>query len=378
MSLGPRGASVSLTSKGVYQNLGVPGTGLSLRRRLDSSPSRRPSLIPSPKPNPKSLNVAFRLQDDGTVAIVDGDGNPIPPQWERLAREQNEHPLRVWLEDKCDYWNKGIDDVIGIHLKTPKPEAQPHRAVRTAFETPRPSQPVPLPITFLARMFRGKRERIERLNAEALAQYVKDIATWEDACAVHDKREEARLTLFDMAAVVAPGEVQDYLCDVLERVEWPRETSLSLEVDQTATEVSIDVDLPEIEDMPDKAATIAARGLKLNIKDRPPVQRRREYMAHVHGVIFRIVGETFAALPRIQLVTASGFSQRADRTTGHVGDEYLLSVRVSRSLWLALNFSEISHLDVAACLGSFDIRRNMTSTGVFRPIEPFTSLSGNA
>lgn len=374
MSLGPRGASVSLTSRGAYQNLGIPGTGLSMRRRIDSAPSRRPSL----PPNPKNLNIAFRLQDDGTVTIVDGDGNPLPPRLTKLAREQNEHTWRPWLEEKCDHWNKGIDEVIGIHLETPRPSDRPEGAFRTKYEAPRPTEPPPRPMTFLARIFRYKREQIERLNAQALEQYTHDIAAWDRARAEHDKREDARLVLFDSAAVVAPEKCREYLCAVLGRVKWPRETTISLEVDEGATNVSIDVDLPEIEDMPDKAASIAARGLKLNIKDRPPVQRRREYMTHVHGVFFRIIGEVFAALPRIRFVTASGFSQRPDQTTEQVVDEYLVSVQVPRSAWLALNFSEISQIDVAACLGSFDIRRDMTSTGVFRPIEPFPPPSDNA
>jgi hypothetical protein len=101
-------------------------------------------------------------------------------------------------------------------------------------------------------------------------------------------------------------------------------------------------------------------------------------MLHIHAVLFRIIGEVFAALPRIQLVTASGFSQRPDRITGQVVDEYLLSVEVPRSRWLSLDFSDLSEIDVSASLGRFNLRRDMTSTGVFRPIEPFLSHSDNA
>lgn len=35
LSVGPRGASVSFGSRGTYANLGLPGTGLSYRTRLD-------------------------------------------------------------------------------------------------------------------------------------------------------------------------------------------------------------------------------------------------------------------------------------------------------------------------------------------------------
>src|SRR5688572_29328406 len=163
MSLGPRGSSVSLTSRGVYQNLSIPGTGLSLRNRLDSAPSRRPaperpaSEARTSVRNRKTMEIGFRLQDDGTLTILDGDGNPLPPRLEKLARDQNEEKLRRWLEEKCDYWNKGIDDLIGIHLKTPIPTDHADGTVRVPFNTPRPAEPLPRPMTFLARIFKRKR-----------------------------------------------------------------------------------------------------------------------------------------------------------------------------------------------------------------------------
>jgi len=227
-------------------------------------------------------------------------------------------------------------------------------------------------------MFRGKRDRVDRLNAEASEQYAKACEAWEQALADHEDRETVRLELFDSAKPLTADRVQDYLSDVLACVEWPRETIVSLECDDSVMGVMIDIDLPEIEDMPDKSAAVAARGLKLNIKDRPETQRRREYMIHVHGVAFRVIGEVFAALPRIQRVMCSGFSQRVDRSTGQVGHEYLFSIRLPRAAWMAINFSRLADLDLPSCLGTFDMRREMTSKGVFRPIEPFNCFESPA
>ncbi len=41
LSVGPRGASVSFGSRGTYANLGLPGTGLSYRTRLDRAARSR-------------------------------------------------------------------------------------------------------------------------------------------------------------------------------------------------------------------------------------------------------------------------------------------------------------------------------------------------
>jgi hypothetical protein len=112
--------------------------------------------------------------------------------------------------------------------------------------------------------------------------------------------------------------------------------------------------------MPTSQATVATRGMKINIKPRPETQRRKEYMNHVHAIAFRLIGEIFASLPTVQHVVISGFSQRSNRATGQVSDEYLFSVRVQRSEWINLNFNNLQTLDLPTCLGSFDIRRNMT------------------
>ncbi len=368
MSLGPRGSNINISPRGTYANLGVPGTGLSTRNRVGAF-SRRSSR----NADLAGLKIAFRLQEDGTIEIVGEDGSELPQRAVKIARDQNEERLRLWLEEKCDHWNKGINGLLGIHLKTPRPDRPPPDADRQVFSKTRPSEPLAKPLTFLAQIFKARRERIERENADAREQYAKDVSAWERACDEHDRLEAARLRIFDSGMPPDPTQIQEYLSEVLGRVEWPRETTISLEVDDTVTRVMVDVDLPEIEDMPDKEARVAARGLKLNVKDRSATQRRREYLVHVHGVAFRVLGEIFAALPRIERVAVSGYSQRAN-STGQVSDDYIFSIRVMRSTWIKLNFSRLADLDLPTCLGTFDIRRNMTSTAVLKPIEPFTSL----
>lgn len=93
-------------------------------------------------------------------------------------------------------------------------------------------------------------------------------------------------------------------------------------------------------------------------------------MQHVHGIGFRIIGEAFAVLPKAKQVVLSAFSQRPNKATGAVGDEYLYSVRVKRGDWSMINFANLAELDVIAALERFELRRDMTKTGVFRPVEP--------
>jgi hypothetical protein len=96
---------------------------------------------------------------------------------------------------------------------------------------------------------------------------------------------------------------------------------------------------------------------------------------HIHGIGFRIIGEALAALPNAQQVVLSAFSQRPNPATGHVGDEYLYSVRVDRDSWSRIAFDGLQNLDVVEALAQFELRRNMTKTGRFKAIEPFSPNS---
>jgi hypothetical protein len=100
-------------------------------------------------------------------------------------------------------------------------------------------------------------------------------------------------------------------------------------------------------------------------------QIQLEYALHIHGIVFRVAGTVFATLPVAKRVTISGFSQRIDRATGKVSDDYLLSACIERDLYSKINFSSLDKVNPIDALGVFEIRRNITSTGLIRAIEPF-------
>ena len=116
----------------------------------------------------------------------------------------------------------------------------------------------------------------------------------------------------------------------LEDIPWPRETNISFELRDGGCAVALDVDLPEIEDMPTKVASAMGRGFEVKFSEASATKIRRQYMRHVHGVGFRLLGEVFARLPICDCVTLSAYSQRHNKQTGHLEDQYLYSVRVSR------------------------------------------------
>jgi len=367
LSAGPRGASVSVGSRGVYANVGIPGTGISYRTRLDGAgPSAPRQALSAPVPGEAIL----ALQDDGTVEIRDPEGNPLPPRLARLARENNAGRIQAWLEEQCEHWNRGIEEILGLHLRTPPPSRRVV-FVPESFSVPAP-QPTPLrPYGILGRLFRSRRERIDRENEEHAAAFRSLTSAWESRARSHAATQNAIQHRIEVGRLTDPEVMQEFLSEALGRIEWPRETNLSFEIRDGGGTALLDVDLPEIEDIPTEEATPAARGLRIIVKQRSDTRRRKEYATHVHAVTFRVIGETFVTLPTVREVVCSGFSQRVDRATGRVRDEYLLSVRVSRADWERVDFANLPAIDLPACLAAFDLRREMTSTGIFRPIEPF-------
>jgi hypothetical protein len=110
--------------------------------------------------------------------------------------------------------------------------------------------------------------------------------------------------------------MEQVLEGALQAIEWPRETMVSAEVDDGGRLALLDVDLPEVEDMPKTTASVPSRGYKLTVKEMPATKIQKLYMQHVHSVGSRIIGEVFAVLPKAEEVLLSAFSQRANKATG--------------------------------------------------------------
>jgi hypothetical protein len=100
------------------------------------------------------------------------------------------------------------------------------------------------------------------------------------------------------------------------------------------------------------------------------IHQDEEYARHVHGIILRLAGVVLGLLPGIHRVVVSGYSQLLDSATGHINDDYLLSVAIDKARFAELNFEQLEQVDPIAALERFDLRREMTKTGIFRPVAP--------
>ena len=367
LSVGPRGASVTFGQRGTYTNLGIPGTGLSTREKVGSS--QRPSRSAG-GPQRIEFEARIRIQDDGSVNLSDINGNPFAPQVERKLRKQNGDLIRSQLATWCKDRNEQIDQLERIHLGTPTPSQKPGY-IPEKFEVQPPVKPLPLDVGLWGLLFPWVRKRIEREHSRLIEDYEARLKKWSEDKVDFERRESERKLLLEEKLYTDRQAMHSVLEERLQRIRWPRETNVSFELSPDAKRAYLDVDLPEIEDVPTHTVSLPATGLRVGFKALSDTNRRLMYMRHVHAAGFRLIGETFATLPTVELVILSGYSQRPDTTTGAVKDDYLYSVKAPRQDWAKIHFDKLANIELTECLASFELRRDMTKTGSFHSINPF-------
>jgi len=379
MSVGPRGASVSFGKRGTYANFGLPGTGLSYRTRLDrgSASSRQRA----------------------------------------LQAEANGH-LRNELEREVEALNSAVEAIINIHLLTPDPrnghtysELLHHyrELALKPYAVPapmRPDKPVPLAEPtqpgddhgrgFIGRMFesadaRQERQRLnlerwqrevemcQQENALTLKRYqtarqlwAEQYSHWQCDAEEHDKKIQHAAGDIDRRFDADSGYFESLLTEVLQATDWPRETLVAFQVEPERSAILIEVDCPEVEDMPTSTVRLNAKGTEILEKEISQKAVRERYALHVHGILMRVAGMAFCALP-FEKVVISGFTQRISKQSGFLEDEYIVSARINRRDFEGLNFSNLDYVNPVEAFERFEVQRRMSSTYLFQPITPFSA-----
>ncbi len=373
LSVGPRGASMTLGSRGTYLNVGIPGTGLYSRERI--GPTHQSSQRSGPGIRASSgMSVTITVQADGTVVFTDSAGLPLDERLIRRVKAQHKDEIHELMKTACAEINERIEALEQIHLATPAPDDHPVYTPRP-YDAPVPTMPEPRKHGILGTLFGSIRARIDQGNAAELAAYESTLREWTGRKQEHEAREHVHKNLIECEVLIQVAAMETVLEESLKAILWPRETSVSSEVREDGRLVMVDIDLPEIEEMPRQMASMPTKGYKLSVRELSVSRLQQLYMRHVHGIGFRIIGEIFYVLPKAEQVVLSAYSQRPNKATGVIEDQYLYSVRVARSDWATISFVNLSNVDVVEALGRFDMRREITKSGLLREIRPFEAPS---
>lgn len=353
LSAGRGGASINVGKRGVHANLGIPGTGIGYRKRV-AGPSSRATPSPASRPAAPAVpeNVQVRLTDADEVVLLDENGCELDSETAEAVRSVYAEQLRSALESHARETNATALAALDVHVATPGPGPQKNAA--PPFAIPKPLRPAD-PRTIDP----GSPDR--PAADSAWSAYMETLALWRASKAEHERRHGGPSA--DSDAIGAALE------DALTAVDWPRETLVSLELEEGGLSVAADVDLPEIEDLPSATIAVSRRALALDRKPVAESARRRLYQRHVHAILFRIVGEIFRAAPTVTEISIAGYTQRPSAATGRVEDEYVLAVRVDRQGWSKIDFTNLAAVDPIAALARFSRQCSIDGRGHMRAID---------
>lgn len=224
--------------------------------------------------------------------------------------------------------------------------------------------------------WQNEQELIRLRYQQQRMAWAEQYALWQFEMTERQKLKENRSDKTQLDLVLADTAYFEQLLDqTLQQTIWPRETLVSYQVDAAQSTVFLDVDLPEIEVMPDKLYVLNAKGNELKEKPFSQKRLRTTYARHVHGCLLRLAGIVLTALP-FENVVVSGFTQRLSKKTGYLEEEYILSCVFTRDGMLGLNYSNMDKIDPIAALERFHLVRNMTTTCIFHAIDPIQSTAG--
>lgn len=358
---GARGASVNIGRRGLYSNAGIPGTGLSVRRRLD-----RPSSTHAQQADASqgSLDIKLVVDDEGKVRFEDNSGNPLPASVINLIRDNYSDKVLEIQNKGLNSFNEVISEIETLHIATPRPAFVPLDAVLPMEAAP--GQPQLRTIRWLSKLL-GQEQRIRRLNEALESEHRNAVEAWERMKSEHERATAEQAALNQAVRIGEPEAMMAIVEIQTDTIEWPDGFDAEFTI-MSSELVSVRVHAPAFDMMPERRAHLPTRGVNLSIKRLSQSDRRQLYQRAVFGAAFRAIGIAFAVLPSVTTVTAEVEADMPDTATGSIAAQRLLHVQASRADWENINFANLSAVDPANALGRFATKTNRTRAGELRPI----------
>ena len=194
---------------------------------------------------------------------------------------------------------------------------------------------------------------------EAIAQEIALINIHQQAVDVAKKATGA------LDAAKAEKEIEDWL----DESEAPIAFAIQTEVLEDKGAIMIDLDLPEIEDMPQNTLAELADGT-IKIKKKTKKQQYEDYRTCVFGLGEYVASHVFAVVPQAKKIIVSAYTQRRDEKTGEQLDVFIYSVEFARSVFTK-DYQEKDPYEFCQDLPS---RFYVLASGVMKEITPFEAV----
>jgi len=153
---------------------------------------------------------------------------------------------------------------------------------------------------------------------------------------------------------------------ILKEIDIKPEFFIDFEYNEENKTFLLDLDLPEIENIPEKTASILQSG-KLSVKTKSEKQIKEDYAKCVTGLGFLISGITFMASVGIENVVISAYTQRINNADGLEKDDYIYSIEFNRETFSKINYSKFEPIEA---FKNFNHEMNLSKYHIFKTIIP--------
>lgn len=427
-SFGGKGFTFNTGTRGSYATFGIPGTGLSSRVKLSGNSSHKSSSSRSstsrssnsyarstytPQPDPIPVDIKIQHYDDGSVKFFTANNVEITDPaiiakikstaaYKESARKAKED-MRVHNEQEVAHFNQDAADIIEMYKHStmlysetelvgileklsPKTytiqdfEEQPpsDETIRSILESEAKSRFTTWMPWKLSEV-KKQRETYVRDNtpsrlSEALEQWSirkklfddEQISISERVNAEYIAEYEANRRGVQNLMNTDEEYITEAIDDWLSTVELTLDFSVSYKLLLAKGLLAIDIDLPEIEDIPYQKAKQLANGT-MKIVDKTQKELNADYQECVFGMAAFLASHMSNVSTAIKTIIVSGYTQRRNSKTGDIQDDYVYSIIFEREKWNVLKRDSETGKDF--CL-KFENRSNILAGGKMKTIIP--------
>ena len=424
-SIGPRGAKVTIGPKGTYLSAGIPGTGIYSRQKISGSattsqkPSYASSLYSSSSYTPSSrssydenFRVSMNMDHTGSVtfSFTDSLGLPITDEAvkQRLIRKTKANPqykthLAQLTRMTYDEVNEETQKFTELYKKTP--ELKLESEIETALSRVVQKHYTPLPFTEaepnkddirkkleeeakekIVHLFwwKNKPDREKYIEENLPTAYANEMKAWQERKDDFNKEQERirkekdREYLVDYLDEKKPLDLfltcePEFIIEGLKdedlklNEEIPGGFGLDFSFDQEYETLYVDLDLPEVEEIPRRKAEYLPSG-NVSFKQKTQKEVQLDYIQCICGLAFLVASRFFNVNCNIKYIQISGYTQRVNRATGEDGDDYVYSVFFDKESFSRLI---IKNIDPLLAMREFPCRIKASVTGILTSIVPF-------
>lgn len=406
LSVGGRGASVTIGKKGTYINTGIPGTGIYNRQKISGSSSRSQSTYRNTSSAQNTnYHISLELDEKGNPILTIIDPNGVIVTDESVIRKvKREGQFKENVEKLTKNRRKEIEDnlksFIDIYKATPTvtPEEyvekklnylNPEKYHRKKFNIAEPLiEDITKALEIKAKQnistilfWQNKKKRSLYVSENKEKRYQEELEKWEKSKnefeAAENLLEIEQNDLLYQEYQILKEELEGYINgnddyvsnkieSILNEITLTVDFSVDFEYDKEKSTLYIDLDLPEIEDLPNEKVNTLSSG-KISIKEKTQKEKKQEYATCVCGIAYYFTGLFYNVTSKINTVQISGYTQRISKKSGKTEDEYIYSIKFDRGVFKNLN---IKNIDPVEAVSNFEHIISITSTFDFKTIVP--------